>query len=187
MPGGLRTADGTTVAADVIIWCTGFTPTEYIAPMRVTGRDGADLRTRWADGPEAYLGIAAPGFPNLFMSYGPNTGSLTNTIIFMLEQQASYIRLAIEHLAAAGTAVEVRGDVHRRFNERLQQRLSRTVFTAGCPGWYTTNSGKVTTVWPGSHVAYARAVRQFEPDDYKTGRGRAARGAAQALAAGAEA
>jgi cation diffusion facilitator CzcD-associated flavoprotein CzcO len=186
MPGGLRTADGTTVAADVIIWCTGFTPTEYIAPMRVTGRDGADLRTRWADGPEAYLGIAAPGFPNLFVSYGPNTGSLTNTIIFMLEQQASYIRLAIEHLAAAGTAVEVRGDVHRRFNERLQQRLSRTVFTAGCPGWYTTNSGKVTTVWPGSHVAYARAVRQFEPDDYKTGR-RAARGAVQALAAGAEA
>ncbi|HWF53216.1 MAG TPA: NAD(P)/FAD-dependent oxidoreductase [Solirubrobacteraceae bacterium] len=166
---GLVCDDGAEIDAEVIIWCTGFTPTEYIAPMRVTGRDGAELRARWRDGPEAYLGITAPGFPNLFMSYGPNTGSLTNTIIFLLEQQAGYIGRAVDHLARRGGWIDVRADVHDRYNDRLQQRLARTVFTAGCPGWYTTEAGKVTTVWPGSHVSYARAVRSFDPGDYESG------------------
>jgi cation diffusion facilitator CzcD-associated flavoprotein CzcO len=168
-PGGLVTDSGEEVDADVIIWCTGFTPTEYIAPMRVTGRDGSDLRTQWADGPEAYLGIAAPRFPNLFMSYGPNTGSLTNTVIFLLERQAAYIGQALQH-AGEGRWLEVRAGVHDRYNAELQRRLAKTVFTAGCPGWYTTDSGKVTTVWPGSHVAYAKAVRQFDPADFEAGR-----------------
>ncbi|HYF27529.1 MAG TPA: NAD(P)/FAD-dependent oxidoreductase [Baekduia sp.] len=171
-PEGLRTADGREVPADVVVWCTGFTPTEYVAPMQVTGRDGRDLRDHWAAGPEAYLGITTPGFPNLFMSYGPNTGSLTNTIIFLLERQAAYIRQGVQHLNGPGAWCEVREDVHARFNAQLQQRLQRTVFTAGCPGWYTTDEGKVTTVWPGSHVAYARAVRRFELTDFAWSMGR---------------
>jgi len=170
---GLTAADGRRVDADVIVWCTGFTPTEYIAPMRVVGRGGVDLRDRWAAGPEAYLGITTTGFPNMFMSYGPNTGSLTNTIIFMLERQAAYIRQAVDYLTAPGAWIDVRPDVHERFNAELQRRMSQTVFTAGCPGWYTTAGGKVTTVWPGSHVAYARAVKHFDPGDYATGRGAA--------------
>jgi len=165
--GGLVAADGTEVAADAVIWCTGFTPTEYLAPMEITGRDGAVLREVWADGPEAYLGISTPGFPNLFMVYGPNTGSLTNTIIFLLERQASYIAQGIEHVQRTGGAVDVRPEVHEAFMAGLQDKLARTVFTAGCPGWYTTESGRVTTVWPGSHVAYARATRTFERSAYE--------------------
>jgi cation diffusion facilitator CzcD-associated flavoprotein CzcO len=159
----LLTADGRRVEADVIVWCTGFTPTEYLAPMRITGRQGADIRERWRDGPEAYLGMTAPGFPNLFMSYGPNTGSLTNTIIFMLERQAAYIRQAVEYLADGGVgSLDIDPEIHRAYNEKLQRRLGRTVFTAGCPGWYTTDDGKVTTVFPGSHVEYARLTRKFD-------------------------
>lgn len=164
---GLVAADGTQVEADVVVWCTGFTPTEYIAPMRVTGRDGRDLREVWADGPEAYLGISTPGFPNLFMVYGPNTGSLTNTIIFLLERQAGYICQALEHVERTGCAIDVRPEVHGDFVRDLQEKLDRTVFTAGCPGWYTTESGRVTTVWPGSHVAYARATKHFAPAAYE--------------------
>jgi cation diffusion facilitator CzcD-associated flavoprotein CzcO len=164
----LLTSDGRQVEADVVVWCTGFTPTEYLAPMRITGRRGIDLREEWRDGPEAYLGIAAPGFPNLFMSYGPNTGSLTNTIIFLLERQAAYIRHAVDYLVNDDVGcIEVRPEVYRTYNRKLQQRLKRTVFTAGCPGWYTTDTGKVTTVFPGSHVEYARLTRRFDPDAFQ--------------------
>jgi cation diffusion facilitator CzcD-associated flavoprotein CzcO len=166
---GVVTADGESVDADVIVWCTGFTATEYLAPIRITGRDGLDIREAWCHGPEAYLGIATPGFPNLFMSYGPNTGSLTNTIVYLLERQAAYMRQAVEHLAARGGWIEVREDVHRAFNDELQERLSRTVFTAGCPGWYTTAAGKVTQVWAGSHVEYGRRTRRFDPSLYEGG------------------
>jgi cation diffusion facilitator CzcD-associated flavoprotein CzcO len=163
---GLVTADGQAVSADVVVWCTGFTATEYLAPMTVAGRDGEDLRERWRTGPEAYLGMTTPGFPNLFMSYGPNTGSLTNTVIFMLERQAAYIRQAVEHLGRRGGWLDVKPDVHDEYNRALQERLQGTVFTAGCPGWYTTAEGKVTTVWPGSHVSYARATNRFVAGEY---------------------
>lgn len=165
-PTAVVTDDGEVIQSDVIVWCTGFTATEYIAPMEVIGRDGVRLREQWASGPEAYLGIAAPGFPNLFMSYGPNTGSLTNTVIFLLERQAAYVRQAIEHLGRTGGRLEVTPEAHREYNAELQGRLGRTVFTAGCPGWYTTDGGKVTTVFPGSHVEYARRTRRFDPAAY---------------------
>jgi cation diffusion facilitator CzcD-associated flavoprotein CzcO len=165
-PGGVLTADGREIGADVVVWCTGFTATEYLAPIRITGRDGVEIRDAWAGGPEAYLGLATPGFPNLFMSYGPNTGSLTNTIISMLEYQAAYIRQAVEHIANWGHAVDVRREAHDAFNAELQDRFQHTVFTTGCPGWYTTDDGKVTTVWAGSHVEYRRRTRVFDPAAY---------------------
>jgi cation diffusion facilitator CzcD-associated flavoprotein CzcO len=165
-PRGVVTSDGEVVDADVIVWCTGFTATEYLAPIRITGRGGRSIREAWRDGPEAYLGLATPGFPNLFMSYGPNTGSLTNTIVYLLERQAAYMRQAVEHVGLHGGSLELREDVHREFNEELQERLGRTVFTAGCPGWYTTSSGKVTQVWAGSHVEYGRRTRHFDPGLY---------------------
>lgn len=166
---GLVTADGREVAADVIVWCTGFTATEYLAPMCITGRGGVDIRSAWADGPEAYLGLATPGFPNLFMAYGPNTGSLTNTIVYLLERQAHYMRLAIEHIGRSGGWIDVRRDVNDRFNARLQERLQGTVFTEGCPGWYTTEAGKVTQVWTGSHVEYGYRTEAFHPAAYEHG------------------
>ncbi len=187
MPEGLITTDGRRLNADVIVWCTGFTPTEYLAPIEIRGRSGRELREAWQAGPEAYLGIVTPGFPNLFMSYGPNTGSLTNTIIFMLERQAAYTRQAVEHLIGRGGGwIDVEPEVHRDYNEQLQARLAKTVFTAGCPGWYTTEDGKVTTVFPGSHVEYARRTRTFDPTVFEHGApGPSARQAPRAIAASA--
>jgi len=166
---GLVCADGTEVEADVIVWCTGFTATEQLAPIDLRGRGDVSIREAWAEGPEAYLGLATPGFPNLFMAYGPNTGSLTNTIVYLLERQASYMRQAIEHLGRAGGWIDVRPEVHEAFNRDLQERLQGTVFTAGCPGWYTTDAGKVTQVWAGSHVEYGRRTRHFDPAVYEHG------------------
>jgi cation diffusion facilitator CzcD-associated flavoprotein CzcO len=163
---GVVTADGRHLDADVVIWCTGFSATEYLAPIVATGRRGLDLRTTWRDGPEAYLGLSTPGFPNMFMSYGPNTGSLTNTITSMLEYQAAYIRQAVEHVARTGCAYDIRPDVHDAFNDELRRRLPKTVFSTGCPGWYTTADGKVTTVWVGSHTEYRRRTRFFDPTVY---------------------
>jgi cation diffusion facilitator CzcD-associated flavoprotein CzcO len=166
-PTGIVTSDGREIDADVVVWCTGFTATEYLAPIRITGRGGLDIRDAWADGPEAYLGLATCGFPNLFMSYGPNTGSLTNTLVSMVEYQASYMRQAIEYVARNDVALDIRREVHSAFVAETEERLQRTVFTSGCPGWYTTDSGRVTTVWFGSHVEYRRRTRRFDPAVYE--------------------
>ncbi|WP_327098046.1 NAD(P)/FAD-dependent oxidoreductase [Nocardia vinacea] len=166
---GLVLTDGTEVDADVIVWCTGFTATEYLAPIDITGRDGRKLHTEWKTGPEAYLGVTVSGYPNLFMIYGPNTGSLTNTIIFLLEKQARYARLALEHSGRTRGWLDVRREVQDAYNRDLQNRLTGTVFTSGCPGWYHTETGKVVAVWPGSHIAYARATARVDLTAYETG------------------
>lgn len=167
-PGGVVTADGTKVDADVLIWCTGFKASEFLAPMTITGRAGRDLHKQWQHGAQAYLGITTVGFPNMFMLFGPNTNSITNTIVFMLERQASYIRQAIEYKTEQNlAAIEIREDVHEDFQQWLQRSLDATVFTDNCPGWYTNAEGKVTAMWPKSHIEYALATRRFKPDKYE--------------------
>lgn len=86
---GLITADGRLVEADVLVLGTGFRSTEFLAPMQVTGRRGATLDDAWREGAEAHLGMAVPGFPNLFLLYGPNTNLGHNSIIFMIEPSGS--------------------------------------------------------------------------------------------------
>ncbi|MFX5839649.1 4-hydroxyacetophenone monooxygenase, partial [Acinetobacter baumannii] len=41
-PTGVETADGQRHEADVIIYGTGFAATEFLSPMRVTGRGGQE-------------------------------------------------------------------------------------------------------------------------------------------------
>ncbi|MGH3519616.1 MAG: flavin-containing monooxygenase, partial [Haloechinothrix sp.] len=91
---GIRTEDGVVREADVIVYGTGFKATEFLAPMAIHGLDGQKLADVWNEGPHAYLGMTVPGFPNLFIMYGPNTNLGVGSIIYMLESQARYIRQA---------------------------------------------------------------------------------------------
>ena len=104
-PDGVVTADGTTRAADVIIYGTGFKSVELLAPMQVSGRGGRELHEAWRDGAQAYLGISVSGFPNFFMIYGPNTNLGGNSIIYMLESQIGYVLGAVKALEARAPRV----------------------------------------------------------------------------------
>jgi cation diffusion facilitator CzcD-associated flavoprotein CzcO len=75
----------------------------------VNGRNGLSLRRYWDGVPRAYHGIAVPGFPNLFLMYGPNTNQGGNSIILMLEAQARFITDAARLMENSGaSALEVR-------------------------------------------------------------------------------
>ncbi|OBC00676.1 steroid monooxygenase [Mycobacterium sp. 852013-50091_SCH5140682] len=60
---------------DVLIFATGFDAmTGTLTNIDIIGRDGITLRDKWArDGLRSNLGIGAHGFPNFFMSLGPQT------------------------------------------------------------------------------------------------------------------
>jgi cation diffusion facilitator CzcD-associated flavoprotein CzcO len=70
-PGGVLTADGTEHWVDCVIYGTGFRANDFMFPMEVRGVGGRTLREAWAAGAHAHLGIPVPGFPSLFMIYGP--------------------------------------------------------------------------------------------------------------------
>jgi cation diffusion facilitator CzcD-associated flavoprotein CzcO len=162
------TGDGAEHPADTIIWGTGFTATDFLTPMVVTGAGGRDLREAWRDGAEAYLGISVAGFPNLFLLYGPNTNLGHNSIVFMLESQFRYLLGAVRRIAVTGTPLDVRPEVQQRFVDWVQERIARTVWAAGCTSWYRTASGRNTTNWPDFTLAYRLRTRRFDPSKYAT-------------------
>ncbi|OBH84731.1 flavin-containing monooxygenase [Mycobacterium scrofulaceum] len=164
---GVRTADGRLHEVDVVIYGTGFKATEFLAPMTITGRDGRDLQSEWAEGARAHLGMAVPGFPNMFLIYGPNTNLGSSSIILMMEQQARYIRQITEELARGGVAraFEVRRAAEQAYDAEVQARLDAGVWTS-CDSWYRTASGRVTTNWPGLVHEYQRRTRAVAFADY---------------------
>ena len=156
VPEGVVTADGTTHRADVLILGTGFAATEFLVPMEVVGRDGRTLAQAWSKGAEAHLGITVPGFPNMFLLYGPHTNHGTGSILGVLESAARYVEESVRLLQEQTIdRFEVREEAHAAFQRELDERMGDTVWTAGCGNWYVTESGRVTNNWPGTHDEYA--------------------------------
>jgi cation diffusion facilitator CzcD-associated flavoprotein CzcO len=164
---GIDTSDGTSHPVDAIIYGTGFIPTDFLAPMQITGLGGQSLDHAWTGGAEAYLGITVSGFPNFFMMYGPNTNTAAS-IIFMLENQARYIVKCARELGR-GTVhtMNLRGTVQREYNAEIQTRIGKTVLMdANCHSYFQDPSGKVTTQWPGQLLEYKRRTRRVRLSDY---------------------
>jgi cation diffusion facilitator CzcD-associated flavoprotein CzcO len=164
LPHGVRTADGAVHPCDVIIYGTGFAATEFLAPMKVTGSQGADLNEVWAAGAHAYLGICVPGFPNFGIVYGPNTNLGGSSIINMMESQSAFIRQLVQVAAATGS-VAVRPEAAERFDAEVQERLAASVW-GGCDSWYRDASGRVTTNWPGTVVEYKARTAHLDLADF---------------------
>lgn len=88
---------------DAIVYATGFDAmTGAIVNVDVRGRDGLELRTKWADGPRSYLGLTVAGFPNLFMITGPGSPSVMSNMIISIEQHVDWIADCLRHMDARG-------------------------------------------------------------------------------------
>jgi cation diffusion facilitator CzcD-associated flavoprotein CzcO/acetyl esterase/lipase len=161
------TGGGREVAADVIIYATGFKATEGFAPVRIYGSNGIELGDVWRDGMHAYLGTSVSGFPNLFLVIGPNTGLGHNSMIVMMEAQYRYILDALRYgRNTIGRALDVRPDVMRAFNDDLQRRMQRTVWATGCSSWYQDARGKNVSLWPGFTFAFRTLTSRFDVTKY---------------------
>jgi cation diffusion facilitator CzcD-associated flavoprotein CzcO len=162
------TADGRERPVDTIVLGTGFATTEFLVPMQVRGRAGRDLHQQWAGGARAHLGTTVPGFPNLFLLYGPNTNLGHNSILFMLESQVGYVVQAVRHLRQGATRwMDVRPEVAEAFDEWVQRRTRSTVFAGGCTSWYLTADGRNTQNWPASTLTFRRRLSRLRLEDFE--------------------
>jgi len=165
------TKDETVRSVDAFIFATGFDTHNFLAPMRITGLDGRVLGEVWKDGAEAYLGITVPGFPNLFLMYGPNTNLGHNSIIFMIECQTRYIMDALRQMRRDGLAfIDVRPEVMAAFNRKIQTELAHTTWALTDHSWYKTADNRITNNWPGTTIAYWWRTRRCDLDDYRHAR-----------------
>lgn len=158
---GVKTADGRERRVDVIVYGTGFSATEFLAPMRIRGLHGGELRETWKAGAEAHFGISVSGFPNLFILYGPNTNLGSGSIIFMLEQQQQHVVGLIRAYAQAGWRyAQLRPEAQAAWAQEIRERTAKTTYAADCHSWYKTADGRNTVNWIGTQTEYAARLRE---------------------------
>ena len=165
---GVETKSGVSYPSDAIIYSTGFATTDFLTPMRVSGRGGQVLNDIWkATGAEAYLGITHAGFPNFFMMYGPNTNLGHNSIILMIEAQTRYIMSCFDALDSRHAKwLDLKAEAQKTYNEWLGERMKDMIWTAVADSWYLRD-GRVTNNWVGRTTEYMKRTRQVEPEKYE--------------------
>jgi 4-hydroxyacetophenone monooxygenase len=125
-PKGIQTVDGKLREVDVIVTATGFDVARFLEPTQYKGRGGVDLHQMWeaGDGPRAYLGMMVPGFPNLFMSYGPNSQPVsggTQLPVWFVIWGAYAAKCVMHMLEHKKSCVEVKAEAHDRYNVALDE------------------------------------------------------------------
>ena len=167
------TGAGEEIAVDAIIFGTGFNVTDMPVASYIRGRDGRTLDEHWQGSPRAHLGSTVPGFPNLFMLLGPNTGLGHSSMVYMIESQVAHVMGALGEMRRRGASVlEVRADAVRDFNEALDEQMKDTVWSTGCSSWYLDATGRNGTLWPDWTFAFRRRAARFDASAYELGAGR---------------
>ncbi len=164
--GGLHTADGRYLPADILVFATGFDLEEHMRRTPVTGVGGLALCDAWADLPAAYKGGFVPGFPNFYFTTGPNTGVGTTSIVLMIEAQ---MELILQAIAAAGRSrlIEVKQHALQRYNEDIQRALQGTVWAGSCSSWYKREDGRISSLYPYDARTYIADHRRLVMADFQ--------------------
>ena len=164
----LITADGTARRVDTIIMATGFETAKFLSSIDVRGEGGRVLQDEWAEGAQAYLGVATAGYPNLFMLYGPNTNN--GSIIYMIECQAAYVLRQLGRMRDESIRVlRVRQNAQDDYNLRLQQELDRFEvyrLDSTTPTYYRARNGRRVTQCPYNMPEYRELTDSPDPDAY---------------------
>jgi cation diffusion facilitator CzcD-associated flavoprotein CzcO len=88
---------------DMLILATGYDGlTGAMLAFDVTGREGRTVKDKWSEGARSFLGIVMEGFPNLFMTTGPNGPAALANIIRISENDVDWIANLMQHMAREG-------------------------------------------------------------------------------------
>lgn len=172
-PGGVVTCDGVERTADAIVCATGYDATKTAPPIHVVGRDGRTLTDEWRGGAFAYKSVNVAGYPNLFFTFGPNSGPGHTSAMVYLEAEIAY---AVEMIGLIVSrrlgSLEVRAEAQDVYNEWIQRRLRTTTWNSGgCQSWYLTDDGFNATMFPGFARTFCKLLADVDLHDYvATGR-----------------
>lgn len=167
---GIRTSKNH-YEVDVLILATGFDAmTGALSRLDITGEKGAKLSAKWAKSPSTYLGIAAAGFPNMWIATGPMSPAPLSNVVVSIEVHVDWIGEMLEYMRdkqltkwEATTAAEQEWVDHA--NEITDQTLMRF-----SDSWYTgTNvpgKPRVQVVYLGGVAPYETKLKEVAADGY---------------------
>ena len=164
----LTAQDGTSHDVDAIAFATGFQATDVPIARHIYGAAGVSLAEAWNRDMRALRGTTVPGFPNMCLIIGPNTGLGHNSMVHIIESQLSYIADYLATLDRTGAAaLDARPAAEERWCADIERRMASTVWaTGGCVSWYLNAAGRNPTLWPASTIRFRLATRCLDPAEY---------------------
>ena len=169
-PDGIKTSKGELHKVDVIICATGFKSSDFLHPIKIVGRNGRDLHQWWKGDCRAYLGITVPGFPNLYMTGGPNTAVVVNgSAIFSSECQVEYALKSIKYLLTNKFgAMDIKEAPFNAYNDYVDAgNLTKAWGVAKTTSWYKNSSGRASQTWPFGLQEYWTITSNVKVADYE--------------------
>lgn len=141
-PHGVRTQSGET-KLDMLILATGYDGlTGALTAFDVVGRGGRTVNEKWKAGARSYLGLMMEGFPNLFMTTGPNGPAALANIVRISENDVDWIASVITHMADNGLeAIEPTRKAEDDWME-LVFRLAQRSLLSKAKTWYVGTNVK---------------------------------------------
>ena len=172
-PTSVRTEQGE-FELDVLVLATGFDAlTGPLTRIAIRGRGGRLLADEWRDGPRAYLGLMAEGFPNLFMITGPGSPSVLSNMVVSIEQHVDWLAAAIEaHQLGGVTRMEATAEAQDEWLDHVDEVSQGTPYTApSCNSWYVgaNIAGKPRVILPytGGVGRYREICDEVAADGYR--------------------
>jgi cation diffusion facilitator CzcD-associated flavoprotein CzcO len=127
-PNGLRTKNGL-VEADVLILATGFdSVTGSLAQLDIRGTDGGTIADHWKDRLQTSMGIALPGYPNMFFLYGPQAPTAFSNGPSCTQFQAEFVEETLKRAKEEGiTRLEATKEAEDDWCKRMNEKWDATV------------------------------------------------------------
>lgn len=144
---------------DTIVLATGFDAlTGALNRIDLRGQDQIRIQDAWQRGPQTYLGMVVPEFPNMFLINGPgSTGVLANMVMHAEVQVDWIMRLVLWARDQGYSQVGARPDVAEKWTSHVAEIAASTLF-ARAQSWYT---GANIDGKPNQFMLYAAGLGKY--------------------------
>ncbi|PGH26433.1 hypothetical protein AJ80_01931 [Polytolypa hystricis UAMH7299] len=166
-PEGIITEDGVEHKMDIIVCATGY-QVAFKPAFRVVNGEGKTIDEDWVDGPNLYMGVSAPRFPNYYTIVGPGATWSNGTLLPSIETTIEYsiqMMKKIQHEQIK--AIEVKQDALDEIYAHFDEFHKDTVFSEDCRSWF--KDGKIKNriyLWPGSTIHFLKSIKTPRLEDY---------------------
>ncbi len=168
---GVRTA-AREIELDMVILATGYDGlTGALLACEVTGRAGATVKNKWANGSCSLLGLMMAGFPNLFMTTGPNGPAALANIVRTSENDVDWIAALMAHMESQGLgAAEPKPEAEQAWMNTVAALAERTLLSKA-QTWYVganvSGKPKGLPMFTGGFPKYREACAAVAQNGYR--------------------
>lgn len=157
---------------DCLIVAAGFDAmTGTLNKINIQGRGQTSLQQKWSDGAKLYLGLAAAGFPNLFVVTGPGSPIAFVNNLTAIEQSVEWITDAIAHTAETGlNYIEATSSAESDWVEEVSN-LAQDSLMVDTDSWYmganVEGKPRVLLSYLGGYPAYLEKCAEVTANNYE--------------------